>query len=270
VATSTISDNGRYRIPNDNPFVATPGARKEIWAYGFRNPHRLNWAVDPANPANDRLIVNSVGMSTWETVYIAHKGSNYGYALREGTEVFRPDNKTEPLPAIDTVPVQVGDTPGEARVVPKYPVIQYGHDPKGGDSIGSGFVYYGRAIPALRGKYVFTDLTTGRLWYADYKDMLAADDGKPGTLATIRDVKIQWDDPSDSPNAGKKVYDSMFPVVQATYHTRGGKAPRLPGRADLIQGGRADVRFSIDASGELYLYSKGDGMIRKVIGATGF
>ena len=40
-ATSTVSENGRYRIPNDNPFVATPGARKEIWAYGFRNPHRL-------------------------------------------------------------------------------------------------------------------------------------------------------------------------------------------------------------------------------------
>jgi imidazolonepropionase-like amidohydrolase len=256
VATSTVSENGRYRIPNDNPFVATPGARKEIWAYGFRNPHRLNWAVDPANPANDRLIVNSVGMSTWETVYIVQKGSNYGYALREGTEVFTPDNRTGPLPAIDTVPVQVGDTPGEARVVPKYPVIQYDHSPTGGDSIGSGFVYYGKAIPALRGKYVFTDLTTGRLWYADYNDMLAADDGKAATLAAIREVKVQWDDPSDSPNAGKKVYDSMFPVVEATYHARGGKAPRLPGRADLIQGGRADVRFSIDASGELYLYTE--------------
>src|SRR6185436_4278609 len=39
--TSTVSDNGRYRIPNDNPFVSTAGARKEIWAYGFRNPPRL-------------------------------------------------------------------------------------------------------------------------------------------------------------------------------------------------------------------------------------
>ena len=40
-STSVVSENGRYRIPNDNPFVSTPGARKEIWAYGFRNPHRL-------------------------------------------------------------------------------------------------------------------------------------------------------------------------------------------------------------------------------------
>ncbi|HJU42467.1 MAG TPA: PQQ-dependent sugar dehydrogenase, partial [Vicinamibacterales bacterium] len=45
--TSTISDNGRYRIPNDNPFVSLDGARKEIWALGFRNPHRLHWAIDP-------------------------------------------------------------------------------------------------------------------------------------------------------------------------------------------------------------------------------
>ena len=50
-ATSTVSENGRYRIPNDNPFSALEGARKEIWAYGLRNPHRLIWDVDPARPA---------------------------------------------------------------------------------------------------------------------------------------------------------------------------------------------------------------------------
>jgi hypothetical protein len=92
--TSTVSENGRYRIPNDNPFVATPGARKEIWAYGFRNPHRLNWAVDPSNPANNRLIANSVGLHTWETVYVVHKGGNHGYGEREGTELLKPDNTT--------------------------------------------------------------------------------------------------------------------------------------------------------------------------------
>jgi hypothetical protein len=31
-ASSAVSQNGRYRIPNDNPFVSTPGARAEIWA----------------------------------------------------------------------------------------------------------------------------------------------------------------------------------------------------------------------------------------------
>jgi hypothetical protein len=270
VATSTVSENGRYRIPNDNPFVSLPGARKEIWAYGLRNPHRLNWAVDAANPANNRLIANSVGLRTWETVYIVHKGANYGYGLREGNELLRPDNKTAPLPAIDKIPLQIGDTATEELVVPTYPVIQYGHGSDGGDSIGSGFVYNGNAIPALRGKYIFTDLTTGRIWYAEYKDMLAADDGNAATLARIHELRVRWNDPADTPDAGKKVYDSMFPVVETAYHARGGKSPRLPGRQELVMGGRADVRFAIDADGELYLYSKGDGIIRKIVGAAGF
>jgi hypothetical protein len=107
-----------------------------------------------------------------------------------------------------------------------------------------------RRFPALRGKYIFTDLTTGRIWYANYADMLAADDGKPGTLAKIHEVRLLWN---------KKFYDSMFPIVEAAYHERGGTSPRLPVRADLIKQGRADVRFSIDADGELYLYSKGTG-----------
>ena len=271
VATSTVSENGRYRIPNDNPFVATPGARKEIWAYGFRNPHRLNWAVDPANPANNRLIANSVGLHTWETVYLVHKGANYGYALREGNQLLKPDNTTGPLPQVDKIPMQIGEAASDRLLVPTYPVIQYGHDASGGDSIGSGFMYSGTAVPALRGKYIFTDLTTGRIWYADYADMLAADDGKPATTARMREVRVRWDDPNDAPDAGRKVYDSMFPIVDSAYHMRGGKSARVAARrADLVFGGRADVRLSIDASGELYLYSKTDGVIRKVVGATGF
>src|SRR5262249_33730743 len=93
-----------------------------------------------------------------------------------------------------------------------------------------GFVYNGKAIPSLRGKYVFTDLTTGRIWWADYKDMLAADDGNPATLARIHEVKVRWNDPNDSPDAGVKTYDSMFPIVEAAYHARGAKMPRLATR----------------------------------------
>jgi len=270
VASSTVSENGRYRIPNDNPFVSTRGARKEIWAYGFRNPHRLNWALDPSNPANNHLLVNSVGLHTWETVYIVRKGANYGYGLREGNQLLKPDNTTAPLPADDRIPLQIGDTPSSELIVPTYPVIQYPHDPTGGDSIGSGFVYNGKAVPLLRGKYIFTDLTTGRIWWADYKDMLAADDGKPATLARIHEVKVRWKHPTDPADAAMKSYDSMFPVVEAAYHARGGKMPRLATRSDLVFGGRADVRFSVDASGELYLYSKSDGVIRRVVGGTGF
>src|SRR5262249_51927768 len=165
-ASSTVSENGRYRIPNDNPFVALPGARKEIWAYGLRNPHRLSWAIDPENPSNNRLIVNTVGLHTWEMVQIVRMGANCVYPLLEGAELLKTENTTASRPAVDRIPLQVSDITDET-VVPTYPVIQYGHVPGGGDAIGSGFVYNGKAIPLLRGKYLFTDITTGRIWYAE-------------------------------------------------------------------------------------------------------
>ena len=273
VATSTVSENGRYRIPNDNPFVQTKGARPEIWAYGLRNPHRLSWAPDPTNARAAKLIANSVGYRTWETVNIIERGSNHGWPYREGNQVLSPDQRSHaPVPELDKIPTQIGDEITDQVITPKYPVIQYSHDPKdpkAGDAIGSGYVYNGKLIPALRGKYIFGDITTGKFWYADYKEMLAADaDGKPDTQANFYEVKFLWDNPTDSPDAGKQVYDSTFPINEGTYHHRGGKEEHLASRQRVANQGRADARFAIDHDGELYIYSKSDGMIRQVVGGT--
>jgi Glucose / Sorbosone dehydrogenase len=265
-STTRMSANGRYRIPNDNPFVALEGARPEIWALGLRNPHRLNWAIDPADARNNRLIVNSIGLRTWETVNIIHKGANYGYSLREGNEVLQADNKTTALPADDMIPVMVTDTTTSGSIKPTYPVIQYPHLPGGGDAVGSGFLYRGTRLPALRGKYVFTDISTGRLWYADYKDMLAADDGDPKTLAALHEMKLLWKDPAG--DGAKQLFDSMFPIAKAAYHARGGKSPILPGRGTVSGEGRADAHVAVDGAGELYLFSKTDGMLRMVVEAV--
>jgi hypothetical protein len=255
-SSSIVSENGRYRIPNDNPFIATAGARKEIWAYGFRNPHRLHFAIDPSTPANNRLIADSIGLHTWETVNIVHKGANYGYSAREGTEALQIDNKTTKRPDADEIPVRVTDTVTNGTVVPHYPVIQYGHVPGGGDAIGSGFLYRGKALPSLRGKYIFSDISTGRIWYADYKEMLAADAAQ--TLVQPQEAKLLWD---------KMPYDTMFPIVDAAYHSRGGKSAKLPGRALVSGEGRADAQFAADVAGELYILTKSDGMIRAVVSA---
>jgi mono/diheme cytochrome c family protein len=250
-ATSTVSENGRYRIPNDNPFSTVAGARAEIWAYGIRNPHRLTWDVDPARPSERRLLAFNIGLVTWETVIVVQKGANYGYPLREGTQSMSSTNGMGPLPEIDVIPVQVSDTVTAGSVEPAYPVAQYPHTPEaGGDAIANGFVYRGKLIPALRDKLVFGDITTGRIWHADRSDLLAADDRIATTLAPIHEVQ-----------------SDLRRLTEEAYRARGGKGQSLPGMAMISGRGRVDMRFAIDAEGELYILTKSDGMIRKVVGA---
>jgi glucose/sorbosone dehydrogenase len=256
-STSTVSENGRYRIPNDNPFAKTPGARKEIWAYGLRNPHRLTFAVDPANTANNRLIASICGLNTWEMISIIHKGANYGFPLREGNQAVTLDNGTTALPKDDRIPILIDATKSIGTVAPTYPVIIWGHDLRGGDCAGSGYLYNGKAVPALRGKFVYNDITTGRIWYSDYKDMLAADDGNPSTMARMHEVKILWN---------KNVYETMMPIVRTTFRQRGSKAENMNGKG-RVSGERADVRIAVDEAGEMYVYSKSDGMIRRIVAA---
>ncbi|HXU83619.1 MAG TPA: PQQ-dependent sugar dehydrogenase, partial [Polyangia bacterium] len=69
-------------IPTDNPFVSTSGAKKEIWARGFRNPFTLD-----VQPGTGRIFVNDVGESTWEEIDDLTKGSNYGWPNSEGSSV---------------------------------------------------------------------------------------------------------------------------------------------------------------------------------------
>ena len=83
--SSTLSDNGQYRIPNDNPFVKLEGARKEIWAYGLRNPESLTWYVDPSDRTKITLIAHVVGLHTWETAVIVHKGANTATLFAKAT-----------------------------------------------------------------------------------------------------------------------------------------------------------------------------------------
>jgi mono/diheme cytochrome c family protein len=248
--TSTVSGNGRYRITNDNPFAAVDGARKEIWASGLRNPHRLIWDMDPARPEPPTLLAFNIGLVTWETVFIVRKGANYGYPLREGTQSLSLAG-TGPLPAHDVIPVQITDTVVGGTVQPTYPVIQYPHNSEtGGDAIANGFVYRGKLLPALRDKLVFGDITTGRIWYANRADVLAADDGRAASVAPIHEI--------DTP---------LRRLTEERFRERGGRGRTLPGFGPVSGRGRVDLRFAADNDGELYILTKSDGMIRKVVGA---
>jgi mono/diheme cytochrome c family protein len=240
-ATSTVSGNGRYRIPNDNPFASVDGARKEIWAVGLRNPHRLIWD-------GDRLLAFSIGLTHWESVFAIRKGANYGYPLREGPQVMTLTGM-EPVPANDVIPWQITDTVARGTVTPVYPVISYPHTQIGGDAIAGGVIVRGTRIPALTGKLLFGDITTGHVWYTDMADLWKADDNVATTLAPMHEI-----------DAGLRA------LVERTYHARGGRGATLPGAAAVAGRGRVDLRFAQDGAGEIYVITKTDGMIRRVVG----
>ncbi|MBA3403820.1 MAG: PQQ-dependent sugar dehydrogenase, partial [Gemmatimonadaceae bacterium] len=283
-----LAANGRYRIPatgaDPNPFVTLedPAVKKEIFAYGFRNPQRMSW-----DPITNSLIVADIGLYAWEELNIIRKGANYGYAEREGSEQLfvgglndgRTGSQTTPptaFPSPDTL-----DVAGiAAPVVPTYPVAGYSH--RDGDAIAGGFVYRGTRMPQLYGKYIFGDVSTARVFYVDVEDMIAADDGDPSTLAPITELNVVFDSPNDSPDLGA-VAMRLFDVIANQYAYRGGSTgdgaalPEAGGHmSDDVDnagmpfgGGRADIRFSVDRNGELYILSKSDGMIRAVVGARG-
>jgi aldose sugar dehydrogenase len=66
-------------VPQDNPFVNTPGARPEIYAYGLRNPYRI------ATAPGGQLLVADVGELAYEEVNRLTRGANYGWPQQEGT-----------------------------------------------------------------------------------------------------------------------------------------------------------------------------------------
>jgi hypothetical protein len=193
VATSQVSENGQYRIPNDNPFVSTPGARKEIFAYGMRNPHRMTWDVGAGPGSQASLLAFVIGSNfgspvRYETINIVRRGANYGYPLREGPE-FKPETSIYgPLSADHTLPVRISDTVVLDRRVPMQDSALAYKTGVEGLAIANGFVYRGKRWPQLQGAVVFGDITSGRLFYAGMTDLMTATDGNPTTLAPYAEI----------------------------------------------------------------------------------
>jgi hypothetical protein len=277
-----LSANGRYRIPttgpDPNPFVSLNlvNLKKEVFAYGMRNCHRLSW-----DPVSNSLIENEIGLGTWEEINIVHKGANYGYSEREGTEQLfvggANDGRTGSLATPAAVPFPSSDalivTGIVGAVTPTYPVAMYSH--RDGDAMGSGFVYRGAAMPQLYGKFIFNEVTTGRILYCDFGEMLAADDGLRTSVAVVHELQLVFDSPFDNPDQGI-VNRRMFDLESESYTNRGGLSgsTKLPGvvpatsRNDIdgipYGRGRADIRLAMAGDGELFILSKADGMIRRL------
>lgn len=131
-----------YSIPSDNPFVKEPGARPEIWAFGFRNPWKMCF-----HPENGDLWVGDVGWELWELVYRVEKGGNYGWSIREGRQPVKPEMKQGPTPIL---PPTVVHSHREAR------------------SITGGYFYRSPRLKDLQDAYIYGDYSTGKVWGLRY------------------------------------------------------------------------------------------------------
>jgi len=149
-----VNDQGAttpYAIPADNPF-AHGGGKPEIFAYGVRNP----WGLSFDRGGAHELFASEVGQTLFEEVNIVRKGGNYGWNLREGVSGF---NMKDPKVPLATAPSKGYD--GSMLVDP---IIIYKNlngfpkDPEAlGISVTGGFVYRGRELKELEGRYIFGD-----------------------------------------------------------------------------------------------------------------
>jgi Glucose / Sorbosone dehydrogenase len=232
---------GDYTIPAINPFAGDgdPATLGEIYAYGFRNAHRLSWDLEDGT-----MYATDIGMNNIEEVNIVRAGGNYGWMHREGywdNGVRRPQGA---LNQLFELPADVRDGRTDDGFI--YPVAIYDHDE--GQAISGGFAYHGRIEP-LRGKFVFGDLARGRLFVADLAAMKAADDGVPRTVAPIEEVQLYVRNA-----AGARENVTLLELIE---RTNGAAATR------------ADMHLSRSRDGEIFVTSRQDGMIRMLVPASG-
>ncbi|MGN7885800.1 PQQ-dependent sugar dehydrogenase [Dyadobacter endophyticus] len=137
---------GNYGIPADNPFAGNKeGFREEVYAYGLRNPWRISF-----DEATNTLWAGDVGQNKREEIDIIVKGGNYGWRLKESVDCYNPKSDCGTEGLIDPV-LDLPQANGE-------------------HSITGGYVYRGKAVPALEGKYVFGDYVSGRLFALETRD----------------------------------------------------------------------------------------------------
>jgi glucose/arabinose dehydrogenase len=133
-----------YEVPSDNPFVATPEAKPEIWHYGLRNPWRIRFDRE-----TEDLWIGDVGQNAWEEIDVARagqKGLNYGWNTMEGTHCFNPQTDCDRTGL--TLPVAEYENGAACAVI-------------------GGVVVRDASQGRLDGAYLFGDACSDNLWLMD-------------------------------------------------------------------------------------------------------
>jgi glucose/arabinose dehydrogenase len=210
------SGAAHYSIPPSNPFVDRPGFLPEIWAYGLRNPERFSWDLG----GRHKMLIADIGQANIEEIDVGQAGANYGWSLYEGRFLVDHEDERHLLPVLE---------PPAGFV---FPVAQYDHHDfsRGVAAVIGGFVYRGKLVPNLRGKYVFGDIVSGDIFIADANSL------ESGTETAISRLRLFY---------------------------RGAETEMRPGVVGNDQ--RADLRFGLGEDGEIYVLTKVDGMVRRLL-----
>ena len=201
-----------YTVPETNPFAHRKGFLPEIWALGLRNPERFSWDRRGAQ----KMLIADIGQANVEEIDVGKPGANYGWSTYEGDFLVDHSDETRLL-ASPSRPAGM-----------TFPVAEYDHSD--GFAITGGFVYRGVRVPALTGKFVFGDIVTGDLFYADAASLEA------GQKTRIYAMRVFY--------RGK----------ETTFRD-----------GVLGNDGRADLRLGEGEDGEIYVLSKRDGVIRQIL-----
>ncbi len=250
-----VGDN-RYTIPTSNPFADSedPNVLKEIYAYGFRNPHTYSFNRD--NEGNVHILVGDIGRNNIEEINLIVSGGNFGWTDREGTFVHLqiPEWHANSgyITGVDDL------SANEAELGYIFPAAQYDHGPavagqaRTGNAIASGHVIQNGTDPNLHNQLILSDFGghDGNVYHVDFAEMLAAviqldpddptrDEPHELTQATIHQLQLALDH-DNNPATDPQIFDNFL---------------------DLLNQSRTDVRFGEGVFGEMYISSKRNGTV---------
>lgn len=167
-------DGPLYKIPSDNPFVNTPNAKGEIYAYGYRNPWQISFDV-----RYNEVWQTDVGHNRFEEVNLVRKGDNGGWNDREGDSCYFP-------------PVGCVDPPNYHK-----PVVWHAHvtwcvkldipNCQAANSLVGGQWYYGNAFPQFRNRFIYAEYELGKLFVLTIPNR-----NKPHENIVVETMQIQF------------------------------------------------------------------------------
>jgi glucose/arabinose dehydrogenase len=260
------SGANRYTIPTTNPFASSsnPNVLKEVYAYGFRNPHTFSF--NPDDQGDIHILVGDIGRDNIEEVNLVQSGHNYGWTKREGTFIHHqqianhPDtgyiNGVDPLPANEAT---VGIDSYGTRYT--YPVAQWDHngvdvevgaDWWTGNSIATSFVIRNGSDPALQNQFIHSNFASnhGDVYHNDFDDILNA-------VTQLDPSDPSRDEPSELTQA------ENFRLHLALDHDNDPSTPEQTNdnMNALFDTFRNDARFEKGLLGEMYISFKTNGAV---------